>query len=131
MYFVNSIVGGKWDFSGDTHDYLIYENEFDPGERNYIRQCTVLCFGSNLWVFSLLYSVHGIILLIVMHTVIILLKNLILICKSSTLYFVFFRTLGEAWSQLKKSLADEAEVHLKFSSKVILNSLRSFIVGLG
>lgn len=28
-------------------------------------------------------------------------------------------TLGEAWAQLKKSLADEAEVHLKFSSKVI------------
>lgn len=28
------------------------------------------------------------------------------------------RTLGEAWAQLKKSLADEAEVHLKFSSKV-------------
>uniref|UniRef100_A0A8C1IH50 Growth arrest specific 7 n=1 Tax=Cyprinus carpio TaxID=7962 RepID=A0A8C1IH50_CYPCA len=27
-------------------------------------------------------------------------------------------TLGEAWSQLKKSLADEAEVHLKFSSKL-------------
>lgn len=27
-------------------------------------------------------------------------------------------TLGEAWAQLKKSLADEAEVHLKFSSKV-------------
>ncbi|XP_068769343.1 growth arrest-specific protein 7 isoform X5 [Struthio camelus] len=26
-------------------------------------------------------------------------------------------TLGEAWGQLKKSLADEAEVHLKFSSK--------------
>ncbi|XP_062447455.1 growth arrest-specific protein 7 isoform X4 [Rhea pennata] len=26
-------------------------------------------------------------------------------------------TLGEAWAQLKKSLADEAEVHLKFSSK--------------
>lgn len=31
---------------------------------------------------------------------------------------VFFSTLGEAWAQLKKSLADEAEVHLKFSSKV-------------
>lgn len=30
----------------------------------------------------------------------------------------FGRTLGEAWAQLKKSLADEAEVHLKFSSKV-------------
>lgn len=29
-----------------------------------------------------------------------------------------FSTLGEAWAQLKKSLADEAEVHLKFSSKV-------------
>lgn len=28
-------------------------------------------------------------------------------------------TLGEAWDQLKKSLADEADVHLKFSSKVI------------
>ncbi|XP_026855489.2 growth arrest-specific protein 7-like isoform X2 [Electrophorus electricus] len=27
-------------------------------------------------------------------------------------------TLGEAWGQLKKSLADEAEVHLKFSSKL-------------
>ncbi|RVE59971.1 hypothetical protein OJAV_G00194220 [Oryzias javanicus] len=27
-------------------------------------------------------------------------------------------TLGEAWTQLKKSLADEAEVHLKFSSKL-------------
>ncbi|XP_072311895.1 growth arrest-specific protein 7-like isoform X2 [Eucyclogobius newberryi] len=27
-------------------------------------------------------------------------------------------TLGEAWDQLKKSLADEAEVHLKFSSKL-------------
>ncbi|XP_044309757.1 growth arrest-specific protein 7 isoform X3 [Varanus komodoensis] len=27
-------------------------------------------------------------------------------------------TLGESWSQLKKSLADEAEVHLKFSSKL-------------
>uniref|UniRef100_A0A8B9MM62 Growth arrest specific 7 n=1 Tax=Accipiter nisus TaxID=211598 RepID=A0A8B9MM62_9AVES len=29
-----------------------------------------------------------------------------------------FSTLGEAWAQLKKSLADEAEVHLKFSSKL-------------
>ncbi|KAF3704759.1 Growth arrest-specific protein 7 [Channa argus] len=27
-------------------------------------------------------------------------------------------TLGEAWAQLRKSLADEAEVHLKFSSKL-------------
>ncbi|CAM2104151.1 growth arrest-specific protein 7 isoform X1 [Caretta caretta] len=27
-------------------------------------------------------------------------------------------TLGESWAQLKKSLADEAEVHLKFSSKL-------------
>ncbi|XP_034715718.1 growth arrest-specific protein 7-like [Etheostoma cragini] len=27
-------------------------------------------------------------------------------------------TLGEAWAQLKKSLADEAEVHLKFSAKL-------------
>uniref|UniRef100_A0A8C7LFC7 Growth arrest specific 7 n=1 Tax=Oncorhynchus kisutch TaxID=8019 RepID=A0A8C7LFC7_ONCKI len=27
-------------------------------------------------------------------------------------------TLGEAWAQLKKSLAEEAEVHLKFSSKL-------------
>nr|XP_029134404.1 growth arrest-specific protein 7-like isoform X2 [Labrus bergylta] len=27
-------------------------------------------------------------------------------------------TLGEAWAQLKTSLADEAEVHLKFSSKL-------------
>ncbi|KAG7234228.1 hypothetical protein INR49_005486 [Caranx melampygus] len=26
-------------------------------------------------------------------------------------------TLGEAWTQLKKSLHDEAEVHLKFSNK--------------
>ncbi|XP_025968990.2 growth arrest-specific protein 7 isoform X3 [Dromaius novaehollandiae] len=32
--------------------------------------------------------------------------------------FVRERTLGEAWGQLKKSLADEAEVHLKFSSKL-------------
>lgn len=30
-----------------------------------------------------------------------------------------FRTLGEAWTQLKKSLHDEAEVHLKFSNKVM------------
>ncbi|KAE8577312.1 hypothetical protein XENTR_v10004521 [Xenopus tropicalis] len=27
-------------------------------------------------------------------------------------------TLGEAWAQVKKSLADESEVHLKFSSKL-------------
>ncbi|XP_078474746.1 growth arrest-specific protein 7-like isoform X2 [Lampetra fluviatilis] len=27
-------------------------------------------------------------------------------------------TLGEAWSQLKKSLSDEAEVHLKFAAKL-------------
>ncbi|XP_067914060.1 growth arrest-specific protein 7 isoform X2 [Heterodontus francisci] len=27
-------------------------------------------------------------------------------------------TLGESWTQVKKSLADEAEVHLKFSSKL-------------
>lgn len=27
-------------------------------------------------------------------------------------------SLGEAWAQVKKSLADEAEVHLKFSAKV-------------
>ncbi|KAG7459358.1 hypothetical protein MATL_G00209840 [Megalops atlanticus] len=27
-------------------------------------------------------------------------------------------TLGEAWAQLKKSLADEADVHLKFSAKL-------------
>ncbi|XP_076007915.1 growth arrest-specific protein 7 [Genypterus blacodes] len=27
-------------------------------------------------------------------------------------------TLGQAWAQLKKSLADEADVHLKFSSKL-------------
>ncbi|XP_075435715.1 growth arrest-specific protein 7 isoform X2 [Ascaphus truei] len=27
-------------------------------------------------------------------------------------------TLGESWAQVKKSLADEAEVHLKFSSKL-------------
>ncbi|KAG7236462.1 hypothetical protein INR49_000940 [Caranx melampygus] len=32
--------------------------------------------------------------------------------------FIRERTLGEAWAQLKKSLADEAEVHLKFSSKL-------------
>ncbi|XP_067225121.1 growth arrest-specific protein 7 isoform X2 [Chanodichthys erythropterus] len=32
--------------------------------------------------------------------------------------FVRESTLGEAWAQLKKSLADEAEVHLKFSSKL-------------
>ena len=30
------------------------------------------------------------------------------------------RTVGEAWIQLKKSLHDEAEVHLKFSNKVKL-----------
>uniref|UniRef100_A0A3Q4HC22 Growth arrest-specific 7a n=1 Tax=Neolamprologus brichardi TaxID=32507 RepID=A0A3Q4HC22_NEOBR len=29
-----------------------------------------------------------------------------------------FSTLGEAWTQLKKSLHDEAEVHLKFSNKL-------------
>ena len=29
-----------------------------------------------------------------------------------------YRTVGEAWIQLKKSLHDEAEVHLKFSNKV-------------
>lgn len=33
-------------------------------------------------------------------------------------HFLLFRTLGEAWTQLKKSLHDEAEVHLKFSNKV-------------
>lgn len=27
-------------------------------------------------------------------------------------------SLGEAWAQVKKSLADESEVHLKFSAKV-------------
>ncbi|MBZ3869303.1 Growth arrest-specific protein 7 [Sciurus carolinensis] len=27
-------------------------------------------------------------------------------------------SLGEAWAQVKKSLADEAEVHLKFSAKL-------------
>ncbi|KAG9350280.1 hypothetical protein JZ751_026634 [Albula glossodonta] len=32
--------------------------------------------------------------------------------------FIRESTLGEAWAQLKKSLADEAEVHLKFSSKL-------------
>uniref|UniRef100_A0A8C5AMI4 Growth arrest specific 7 n=1 Tax=Gadus morhua TaxID=8049 RepID=A0A8C5AMI4_GADMO len=32
--------------------------------------------------------------------------------------FVRESTLGKAWAQLKKSLADEAEVHLKFSSKL-------------
>uniref|UniRef100_A0A671KIV0 Growth arrest-specific protein 7-like n=1 Tax=Sinocyclocheilus anshuiensis TaxID=1608454 RepID=A0A671KIV0_9TELE len=32
--------------------------------------------------------------------------------------FVRESTLGSAWAQLKKSLADEAEVHLKFSSKL-------------
>lgn len=31
---------------------------------------------------------------------------------------VVFSTLGDAWTQLKKSLHDEAEVHLKFSNKV-------------
>lgn len=36
----------------------------------------------------------------------------------SHLFGFFLSTLGEAWAQLKKSLADEAEVHLKFSSKV-------------
>lgn len=39
-----------------------------------------------------------------------------------------FRTLGEAWGQLKKSLADEAEVHLKFSSKVGTSTTYSIIV---
>lgn len=33
-------------------------------------------------------------------------------------------SLGEAWAQVKKSLADEAEVHLKFSAKVTLPSLQ-------
>ncbi|PWA21658.1 hypothetical protein CCH79_00003400 [Gambusia affinis] len=37
-------------------------------------------------------------------------------------------TLGEAWAQLKKSLADEAEVHLKFSSKK--RGKRSFVCSL-
>ncbi|XP_006802016.1 growth arrest-specific protein 7a isoform X2 [Neolamprologus brichardi] len=32
--------------------------------------------------------------------------------------FIHERTLGEAWTQLKKSLHDEAEVHLKFSNKL-------------
>lgn len=32
--------------------------------------------------------------------------------------FLCDRTLGDAWTQLKKSLHDEAEVHLKFSNKV-------------
>lgn len=35
-----------------------------------------------------------------------------------------FSSLGEAWAQVKKSLADEAEVHLKFSAKVTLPSLQ-------
>ncbi|KAI3364891.1 hypothetical protein L3Q82_001077 [Scortum barcoo] len=33
-------------------------------------------------------------------------------------WLMYSWTLGEAWAQLKKSLADEAEVHLKFSSKL-------------
>ncbi|KAF3859007.1 hypothetical protein F7725_021406 [Dissostichus mawsoni] len=32
--------------------------------------------------------------------------------------FIRERTVGECWAQLKKSLEDEAEVHLKFSSKL-------------
>lgn len=38
--------------------------------------------------------------------------------KDMTVPLPALRSLGEAWTQLKKSLADEAEVHLKFSSKV-------------
>lgn len=38
--------------------------------------------------------------------------------KSDSLLSSCCRSLGEAWAQVKKSLADEAEVHLKFSAKV-------------
>nr|DBA27449.1 TPA: hypothetical protein GDO54_007940 [Pyxicephalus adspersus] len=44
-------------------------------------------------------------------------KNLAKLSQNS-LAFQEEGTLGEAWAQLKKSLADEAEVHLKFSSKL-------------
>uniref|UniRef100_A0A7N6B3E5 Growth arrest specific 7 n=1 Tax=Anabas testudineus TaxID=64144 RepID=A0A7N6B3E5_ANATE len=37
-------------------------------------------------------------------------------------------TLGEAWAQLKKSLADEAEVHLKFSSKLQSEVEKPFLI---
>lgn len=41
-------------------------------------------------------------------------------------------SLGEAWAQVKKSLADEAEVHLKFSAKVIpLHSLSGLVLHRG
>lgn len=39
----------------------------------------------------------------------------------------FVRTLGEAWTQLKKSLHDEAEVHLKFSNKVLFKDEHAYI----
>uniref|UniRef100_A0ABM5FMD1 Growth arrest-specific protein 7 isoform X4 n=1 Tax=Pogona vitticeps TaxID=103695 RepID=A0ABM5FMD1_9SAUR len=44
-------------------------------------------------------------------------KNLSKLSQSSLAYQEE-GTLGESWAQLKKSLADEAEVHLKFSSKL-------------
>ncbi|XP_018431261.1 PREDICTED: growth arrest-specific protein 7, partial [Nanorana parkeri] len=44
-------------------------------------------------------------------------KNLAKLSQNS-LAFQEEGTLGEAWAQLKKSLTDEAEVHLKFSSKL-------------
>ncbi|XP_052468210.1 growth arrest-specific protein 7 isoform X5 [Carassius gibelio] len=37
-------------------------------------------------------------------------------------------TLGSAWAQLKKSLADEAEVHLKFSSKLQIEVERPLLI---
>lgn len=41
-------------------------------------------------------------------------------------------SLGEAWAQVKKSLADEAEVHLKFSAKVIpLHGLSGLVLHRG
>nr|XP_033816953.1 growth arrest-specific protein 7 isoform X1 [Geotrypetes seraphini] len=36
-------------------------------------------------------------------------------------------TLGEAWAQLKKSLSDEAEVHLKFSSKLHIEAVKPLL----
>ena len=39
-------------------------------------------------------------------------------CDCFPVLLCVVRTLGEAWAQLKKSLADEADVHIKFSSKV-------------
>ncbi|XP_073435866.1 growth arrest-specific protein 7 isoform X2 [Dendrobates tinctorius] len=44
-------------------------------------------------------------------------KNLAKLSQNS-LAFQEEGTLGEAWAQVKKSLADEAEVHLKFSGKL-------------